>query len=201
MTESPTSRARTSASTTPPPEAVLPERHPNAPAPGTEISSHYSLCFGCGEDHGTGLQMRTFAGEGLSLRAEFTVTEHHQGAPGLAHGGLLAAAFDETLGATNWLLAVPAVTGRLETDFRRPVPVGEVLHIFAEVIGVHRRKVYARAVGRLGSPDGSVAVTAAALFVQVPMEHFIKNGRAQDVERAAADRAVRASVQALEMNP
>jgi len=142
-----------------------------------------------------------FAGEGLTLRAEFTVTEHHQGAPGLAHGGLLAAAFDETLSATNWLLSVPAVTGRLETDFRRPVPVGEVLHINAEVVGVYGRKVYTRAIGRLGSPEGSVAVTASALFVQVSLEHFIKNGRPQDVAQAAADRAVRASVTALEVNP
>jgi len=179
----------------------VPERNPQAPVPGAEIASHYSRCFGCGEDHHTGLHMRMYAGSGLTLRAEFTVTEHHQGAPGLAHGGLLAAAFDETLGATNWLLATPAVTGRLETDFRRPVPVGETLYINAEIIGVHGRKVYTRAIGRLGSPDGRVAVTASALFVQVPLEHFVKNGRAQDIEQAAADRAVRASVHALEMNP
>ena len=93
------------------------------------------------------------------------------------------------------------MTGRLETDFRRPVPVGETLYINAEVVGVHARKVYTRAMGRLGSPDGPVAVTASALFVQVPLGHFVKNGRAQDIEQAAADRAVRASVQALEMNP
>ena len=32
-------------------------------------------------------------------------------------------ALDEALGALNWLLLVPAVTARLEVDFRRPVPV------------------------------------------------------------------------------
>jgi hypothetical protein len=49
---------------------------------------------------------------------------------------LLTAAIDEILGSLNWLLAGPAVTGRLECDFRRPVPVGSRLHIDAEVVGV-----------------------------------------------------------------
>jgi acyl-coenzyme A thioesterase PaaI-like protein len=187
--------------TTPPPDAVLPERNPNAPAPGQTIPTHYSRCYVCGDDHPTGLGLRVVAGEGLTLNGEFTVTEHHQGAPGLAHGGLLTAAFDDALGSLNWLLSAPAVTGRLETDFRRPVPVGSTLHIRAEVVGVKGRKVFTRAVGRLGTPDGPVALTAAALFIQVPIEHFTTHGRAEDIERAREDRAVRRSVENLEVNP
>jgi acyl-coenzyme A thioesterase PaaI-like protein len=187
--------------TTPPPDAVLPERNPSAPAPGQQIPTHYSRCYVCGDDHPTGLALRVRAGEGLSLTGEFTVTEHHQGAPGLAHGGLLTAAFDDALGSLNWLLSAPAVTGRLETDFRRPVPVGSTLHIRAEVVGVKGRKVFTRAVGRLDAPDGPVALTAAALFIQVPIEHFTTHGRAEDIARAREDRAVRRSVENLEVNP
>lgn len=187
--------------TTPPPDAVLPERNPNGPRPGETIPTHYSRCYVCGDDHPTGLALRVVAGEGLSLTGQFTVTEHHQGAPGLAHGGLLTAAFDDALGSLNWLLAAPAVTGRLETDFRRPVPVGSTLHIRAEVVGVKGRKVFTRAVGRLGTPDGPVALTASALFIQVPIEHFTTHGRAEDIERAREDRAVRRSVENLEVNP
>lgn len=132
--------------------------------------------------------MRVYATEGLGVSAEFEVTEHHQGAPGLAHGGLLAAAFDEALGALNWLLRVPAVTARLETDFRRPVPVGQILHIDGRITGVEGRKVYTHAVGRLGGADGPVVLEAAALFVQVGLEHFQQNGRAEDVERTTAER-------------
>jgi len=187
--------------TTPPPDAVLPERNPNAPAPGQPIPSHYSRCFVCGDSHDAGLKLDVVAGEGLSLTGTFTVGEHHQGAPGLAHGGLLTAAFDDALGSLNWLLSAPAVTGRLETDFRRPVPVGSTLHIRAEVVGVKGRKVFTKAVGRLGAPDGPVALTAAALFIQVPIEHFTSNGRPEDVEKAREDRAVRRSVANLEVNP
>lgn len=187
--------------TTPPADAVLPERNPNAPAPGQPIPSHYTRCFVCGDDHDAGLRLEVVAGEGLSLTGTFTVSEHHQGAPGLAHGGLLTAAFDDALGSLNWLLSAPAVTGRLETDFRRPVPVGSTLHIRAEVVGVKGRKVFTKAVGRLGSADGPVALTAAALFIQVPIEHFTSNGRPEDVAKAREDRAVRRSVENLEVNP
>jgi acyl-coenzyme A thioesterase PaaI-like protein len=145
--------------------------------------------------------MRVFAGTDLSVVGEFTVTEHHQGAPGLAHGGLLAAAFDEVLGALNWLLAHPAVTARLETDFRRPVPVGSVLRIDARITGAKGRKVWTSAVGRLTGPDGPVAVTAAALFVQVPLEHFRDHGSAEHVAAAIEDRASGGPSWSFEVNP
>ncbi len=178
----------------------MPPRHPDAPAPGQPVPSHYRGCYGCG-DEPAGLHLRVTAGEGLSVHGEFLVTEHHQGAPGLAHGGLLAAAFDEVLGALNWTLRSSAVTARLETDFRRPVPVGSVLHIDAEITGVSGRKVFSRAVGRLDTTDGPVALTAAALFIQVGVEHFVAHGRAEDLQRAVADGAVSSSLQRLELNP
>jgi acyl-coenzyme A thioesterase PaaI-like protein len=161
------------ASTTPPEGALIPARHPLAPATGTKVPSHYGHCFGCGELHPTGLHLVARVGEGATITAEFTVTESHQGAPGLAHGGLLSLAFDEALGKLMWLLRSPAVTARLETDFIRPVPLGTTLFITAEITGQVNRKVYSAAIGRLGSPDGEIAVRAAALFVIVPMSHFL----------------------------
>lgn len=161
------------ASTTPPEGALIPERHPLAPATGTKVPSHYGHCFGCGELHPTGLHVVARVGEGATITAEFTVTENHQGAPGLAHGGLLSLAFDEAMGKLMWLIRKPTVTARLETDFIKPVPLGTTLHISAEITGQINRKVYTAAVGRLGSPDGEIAVRAAALFVVVPMSHFL----------------------------
>ena len=183
--------------TTPPEGAVLPVRHRQAVGLGEEIPSHYDRCYGCGAKHAAGLHMRVVAGE-LSVHAVFEVTDLHQGAPGLAHGGLLGTAFDEALGALNWLLLVPAVTARLEVDFRRPVPVGSVLHIDARIVGQSGRKVYTRAEGRLGA-DGPIALTASALFLQVPLEHFVEHGRPEDVQAAAAERT--APGNGLEVNP
>jgi acyl-coenzyme A thioesterase PaaI-like protein len=175
--------------TSPPPDAVLPRRAAHAPAPGEPIPSHYRWCFSCGSDHPAGLHLRMTAGEGLRVTGVFMVTEHHQGSPGLAHGGLLTTALDEILGSLNWLLDGPAVTGRLECDFRRPVPVGSSLHIEAEVVGVKGRKVFTRAVGRLNAPDGPVALSATALFIQVPLQHFVDHGTPEYVQSAKDDRA------------
>ena len=140
------------ASTTPPDGAQIPERHPLSPTTGSHIT------------------------------AEFVVTENHQGAPGLAHGGLLSLAFDEALGKLMWLLRAPAVTARLETDFLKPVPIGTKLYITARITGQVNRKVYSEAEGRLGGPDGEVAVRAASLFVIVPMKHFLENAPAEYME-------------------
>ncbi len=176
--------------TTPPADAELPDRHPEAPAPGTDLGPHYLRCFVCGDVPG-GLRMQFTAGEGLTVRSRFTVTEAHQGAPGLAHGGLLACAFDEALGAVSALLREPFVTGRLETDFRRPVPVGTTLHITARVDARAGRKLYVSAAGRLDSDDGPLALRATALYVAVPIEHFQKYGRAEDITAATVDPELR----------
>ena len=170
------------ASTTPPADAVMPDRHPKAPEIGSQIPSHFGHCFGCGELHKTGLHFTAIAGEGLDLTGSFKVTENHQGAPGLAHGGLLSLAFDEALGKLMWLIRSPAVTGRLETDFIKPIPIGTTLHISAVITGQVSRKVYTEAVGRINGPDGDIAVRAAALFIIVPMSHFISNAPADYLE-------------------
>lgn len=172
-------------STTAPEGTPMPERHQLAPAIGSKIPSHFGHCFGCGELHPTGLHLVAYAGQGLDVSAQFTVTENHQGAPGLAHGGLLSLAFDEALGKLMWLLRAPAVTGRLETDFLKPVPVGSTLHITAQITGQSDRKVYTSAIGRLNAPDGEIAVKASALFIVVTMDHFMKNAPKEYLEQFA----------------
>jgi acyl-coenzyme A thioesterase PaaI-like protein len=175
------------ASTTPPTGAILPDRHPESPATGTELPSHFKHCFGCGDLHPTGLHLKARVGEGLTITAQFTVTENHQGAPGLAHGGLLSLAFDEALGKLMWLLRATAVTARLETDFLLPVPIGTTLFISARIVGQHGRKVYSEAEGRIGAADGPLAVRAASLFIIVPMNHFLDNAPAEYIAAIKAN--------------
>jgi acyl-coenzyme A thioesterase PaaI-like protein len=169
----------------PPAGAAAAVRAASAPPPGTELPSHYPRCFGCGPEAVGGLRLRLHVGEGLTVHGLLHVTEDHQGAPGLAHGGLLATAVDEVLGSLNWLLAGPAVTASLTVDFRRPVPVGTALHLLARVEGRDGRKVFSSGTATVGAPDGPVALTARATFVQVPLEHFRSHGRRQDVAAAA----------------
>ncbi len=180
---------------------MKPVRHPDAPAPGELLGAHYGECFGCGGQQPHGLHLQARAGEGVSITAEFTVQPAHQGAPGLAHGGVLATALDETLGSLNWLLRTIAVTGRLETDFVRPVPVGTTLHLEAEVTAVAGRKIYSRATGRVGGPDGPVAVRAEALFIEVKVDHFVEHGREEEILAAMNDPDQIRRARAFEVNP
>lgn len=170
----------------PPVEIEPPVVHPNAPAPGTDLGVHFAECFGCGDEVEVGLHLRSSVSDDQTVQSKFTVTREHQGAPGLAHGGLLACAFDEALGsAVGNLLRRPAVTGKLETDFRRPVPVGSTLYIEARLDGTAGRKIYVSADGRLDAPDGPVAVSARGLFVQVGIEHFSTHGDPRAQEKLA----------------
>ncbi|MEV6618973.1 PaaI family thioesterase [Streptomyces sp. NPDC051051] len=191
----------TSAALEPPAGAVEPVRHPDAPAPGELLGAHYEQCFGCGGGQSHGLHLEARAGEGVTVTAEFTVQPAHQGAPGLAHGGVLATALDETLGSLNWLLRTIAVTGRLETDFVRPVPVGTTLYLEAEVTAVAGRKIYSTATGRIGGPGGPVAVRADALFVEVRVEHFVQHGRREEIDAAMSDPDQVRRGRAFEVNP
>ena len=190
------------ASTVPPAEAIIPSRHPKAPKPGEQIPSHFGHCYGCGELHPTGLHLKAYVGEDLNLQARFVVTENHQGAPGLAHGGLLTLAFDEAFGKLMWLLRAPAVTARLEVDFVTPVPVGTELFIESKITGQVNRKVYSAATGHINAPDGPVAIQASALFVIVPMQHFLDNAPKEYLEYVKEHPEVLAYVDPeFEINP
>ncbi|WP_019633496.1 PaaI family thioesterase [Actinomadura atramentaria] len=158
--------------TTPPPGATVPEPvERSVPEP----MEQYGGCFGCGPEPADGLRISHKGESGLVVESEFAVREVHQGAPGLAHGGLLATAMDEVLGEAAWRTGKPHVTGRLETDYLTPVPVGGTLYLRSWVTGVDGRKTYVEGEARIGGREGAVAVRAAGLFIAVGTEHFTKD--------------------------
>jgi acyl-coenzyme A thioesterase PaaI-like protein len=124
------------------------------------------MCLVCGTGHPTGLRARLFAGAGASTYAETDITDAHQGQDGTAHGGLLAAAFDEIMGAVNWLLGPPTVTGRLDVIYRARIPTNRTLHFRAWSVGVERRKSFVSGECRLDSATGLVAASASAVFIR-----------------------------------
>ncbi|TDC08186.1 hypothetical protein E1267_11285 [Nonomuraea longispora] len=90
----------------------------------------------------------------------------------------------EVIGMSVYLFRKPYATGRLDTDYLLPVPVGTTLHLRAWCNGIAGRKAYLEAEGRIGATGGPVAVRAAALFIEVNMEHFAKHG---DLAAVAAE--------------
>ena len=93
----------------------------------------------------------------------------YEGPPGCVHGGYIAGAFDELLGATQSLSGNPGMTGRLTVNYRSPTPLHAELHLVGELTKVEGRKIFTE--GRLFAiePDGSERLCAEAegLFIGI----------------------------------
>ncbi|HEU5322016.1 MAG TPA: hotdog fold domain-containing protein, partial [Methylomirabilota bacterium] len=97
------------------------------------LDSPRRWCFGCGEANPEGLHIQ-FQIEGRRATGEFEARPVHQGYPGVAHGGIAAAAIDEAMGWAMYAAGAWAMTARLEVKYRRPLPLGEPLEVTAEVL-------------------------------------------------------------------
>src|ERR687896_675248 len=81
---------------------------------------HDPACFGCG-DNECGLALPLPTAEGArTYEAPLRFGERHQAGPGLAHGGMVAAALDEACGLLATWYRFPAVTARLPGRYPPP---------------------------------------------------------------------------------
>ncbi len=127
--------------------------------------SSYQRCYACGQKNDSGLQM-VFWREGDRIRADFQPRDHHQGFPGVLHGGIIASLLDETLGRTGALRRQWLMTGKLDIRYRRPAPVGESLMVWGRI--VRERPGAIEAAGAVELSDGSVVADARGLFLRLP---------------------------------
>jgi uncharacterized protein (TIGR00369 family) len=150
-------------------------RAADAPAIGEVVPPHNRRCHGCGPEAENGLHLRAVIGEDVTATATFEVEPRFEGGPGVIHGGIVAALFDEMMGLANMQLGVTAVTAVLDVDYALPIPVGTTLRVTARVLGRQRRKVYS-AVEACDAAAGDDAAPLAAghgIFVVVdPRAHF-----------------------------
>ena len=131
---------------------------------------HDPACFGCG-DNPIGFQLAQPETEGADrYETTFSFDERHQGGPGLAHGGLVAALVDEACGLVATWYRFPVVTGRIFLRYRRPVPINHPLSVRAFIEEERGRRVYVR--GELWDSEELLSEARLA-FVHVPLEHFL----------------------------
>jgi acyl-coenzyme A thioesterase PaaI-like protein len=131
---------------------------------------HDPACWGCGSAP-DGIRLLQPASEGLTdYEAWFTFDERHQAAPGLVHGGLVAAALDEACGLLATWYRFPAVTARIFVRYRQPVPINTELLVRARLVNERGRRLHVDSE----LTDGSdVLAEARAAFLHVPLEHFL----------------------------
>jgi acyl-coenzyme A thioesterase PaaI-like protein len=132
---------------------------------------HDPSCWGCG-DNPNGIHLRQPEQEGLTeYEAYLAFGQQHQAAPGLVHGGLVAAALDEACGLLATWYRFPTVTGRLFVNYRNPVPINTELLVRARLEREHGRRLHVG--GELVDGD-DVLAEARGAFVHVPLEHFLR---------------------------
>ena len=134
-------------------------------------------CFVCGVENPCGLHVHFFNDGYQRVVARVTLGEGCQSYPGTAHGGILAAILDETMGRALLADECPAdlerarfmFTAKMEIRYRRPVPLNEAFIVRGRVEQDRGRTVLVS--GEIALADGSVAVEASAMLMGVPQEH------------------------------
>ncbi len=110
--------------------------------------------------------------DGDAAVMEVTLGSAFEGAPGRAHGGIVAALVDETMGLVNAIGGVLAFTAQLDIKYVAPVPVNEPVIARAWLARRHGRKHYVEA--RVTAGD-TVVVTATALFIAMDPQKFLEH--------------------------
>lgn len=142
------------------PPYIDPDLDRSKPQPGS------ALCFVCGTQNPHGLGVR-FMDDGRVVWTEIAPREHHQGWPGVLHGGIIAAVLDETIGRVAFLHDRWVQTARLELRFHKPAPLGTALRATGEMTRDARRLMEMR--GRLIEVEsGALLAEASGTFVRLP---------------------------------
>ena len=104
------------------------------------------------------------------IHATATFGQAYEGPPGCVHGGYVAAAFDELLGATQALSGAPGMTGTLSIRYESPTPLHTPLRYEGRLTGVERRKIFAE--GSCWAGD-CLTATATGIFISMQPGQFL----------------------------
>jgi acyl-coenzyme A thioesterase PaaI-like protein len=93
-----------------------------------------------------------------------------EGPPGRAHGGMIAATFDDVTGFIIGRIGQPAFTGELTVRYVGPTPIETPLRMTARLDGQERRKLFIS--GELTTEDGTVTATCKAIYITIDPSVF-----------------------------
>lgn len=92
-------------------------------------------CFGCSGRNPRGLRMR-FWRRGDAIHSRHVIEDAFHGAPGIAHGGIVATLLDEiSCVAAHFVGGTHVVTGELAVRYERPVPVETPIEMESMIVG------------------------------------------------------------------
>jgi uncharacterized protein (TIGR00369 family) len=140
-------------------------------------------CFGCGGANERGMQLTFEQDEAARrIRGVFRIAPEFQGGPGFVHGGIVATLLDEVMAKVSRFEKDYAVTGSLDIEYLKPVPIGEELHV--EGWETRRDGRIRMREGEVRNSSGVLLARGTGKFVEVDPEKF----RASVKERAGREK-------------
>ncbi|HEV8296636.1 MAG TPA: PaaI family thioesterase [Acidimicrobiales bacterium] len=133
------------------------------PADGA-VMRHFDRCPVCGPHHPFAVSFVPRR-DGDEVSAAVLLGAGCEGAPGRAHGGVVAALFDDATAYLGRIHHHVWFGGELRVRYLRPTPVGVPLEVRARIAGVDGRKVFTEASASAG---GVVVAEAACTKLLVP---------------------------------
>lgn len=134
--------------------------------------SEFQRNFVSGRANSLGLrlhyQLEDAAERGHVIVTEWTPHDEHVGFPGVAHGGLIAAVFDDVMGRLAVLRRRWVVTAKMEVRYRSAAPLGVPLRF--EAWETRHRRMAMHAEGRALLPDGTAVAGASATYLPLTPE-------------------------------
>jgi acyl-coenzyme A thioesterase PaaI-like protein len=107
--------------------------------------------------------------EDVDVVARVVLRRAFEGAPGRAHGGIVAAVFDDVTGYIIGRLREPAFTGELTVRYVKPVPIETPLEIRTRLVDRERRKLFITAECR---DVDQIVATCKAVYITVDPARF-----------------------------
>ncbi len=133
-----------------------------------ESIDHFPDCVVSGQENPLGIAASGFRDKDEAV-INVTLGAAFEGAPNRAHGGIVAALFDDAMGMILNIIETPAFTGKLTINYLAPTPVGQQLEFRAKCDQIDGRKIY---VSAKATHDKKVIATADAIFISVPQAKF-----------------------------
>src|SRR5947209_386408 len=138
------------------------------PPEGAPIGT-FPDCVVSGDANPMGLDVQFFR-EGDEAVSRTVLGPAFEGAPNRAHGGVVAAVFDDLMGFILTIHESPAYTAELTVRYKRPTPVGEEIEFRARLVDRKGRRLHIEAEAT--DSEGTKIATAEGLFITIPREGF-----------------------------
>lgn len=129
---------------------------------------HFDECFVSGPWNPMGMAIEVRR-EGDEAVAAVRLGPAFEGAPERAHGGIVAALFDDVLGYLLTLHRIPAFTGELTVRYLAPTPIGLPFTVRGRMLDREGRKLY---LAGEAVADGATVATATGTFIAIAPERL-----------------------------